>query len=226
MPGKRYVVCSACGQRAAAPAGVPTAVPVCRNWWCSMPGRPLAGVYYVGNYNGGLRKAIVSYKYGADLRWARPFGSLLYGFLARHAAWFEEYAVICPVPSYLGPRARRAWGHVELMCAELGSLAGPEWPVQQLVGKTVDTEPMSAKSQPVRRRIARTDLSGAFVATQTSVVEGRRVLVIDDVCASGETLLAVAGALRNAGALEVAGLVLARACWHPAPGARARPVVS
>jgi predicted amidophosphoribosyltransferase len=112
------------------------------------------------------------------------------------------------------------------MCAELGSLAGPEWPVQQLVGKTVDTEPMSAKSQPVRRRIARTDLSGAFVATQTSVVEGRRVLVIDDVCASGETLLAVAGALRNAGALEVAGLVLARACWHPAPGARARPVVS
>lgn len=155
------------------------------------------------------------YKYGADLRWARLFGGLVHRFLVNHPTWFEEYGVICPVPGYRGPDARRSWGHVELLCAELARLAGAEWPVQALVAKTVETEPMSAKPQAARRHIARSALSGAFVVVAPDEVVGRRIVVVDDVCASGETLLAVAHTLHGAGAAEVSALVLARASWRP-----------
>jgi predicted amidophosphoribosyltransferase len=151
------------------------------------------------------------------MRWARSFGGLLHGFLVRHATWFEEYGVICPVPAFAGVGARRPWGHMELVCAELGRVAGAEWPVEPLVVKRAETEPMSAKAQPVRHHIAERSLAQAIVVPAAVDVAGLRVLVVDDVCASGGTLLAVATALRSAGAAEVAGLVLARASWSREP---------
>ncbi|MGA3219377.1 MAG: phosphoribosyltransferase family protein [Acidimicrobiales bacterium] len=218
-PATYYGLCTSCGQpayRASAPGGGGvTATPVCRNSWCGRPGRPLGAVYAVGSYDGALRKAIVSYKYSGDLRWARTFARLLHGFLRRHATWFEEFGVVCPVPTFLGPGAHRSWGHVELICAELAWSAGGEWPVESLVAKVAETEPMSAKGWPRRRQIARQLATGAFVVPVPADVDGRRVLVVDDVCASGETLLSAGEALRRAGAAEVSAVVLARARWRP-----------
>jgi predicted amidophosphoribosyltransferase len=211
MPVQRPWVCSACGQTAAAVGpGGGGALPRCRNPWCSSADRPLGAIFAVGTYEGAFRRAIVSYKYGRDLRWAPVFGRLLHGFLERHATWFEEFGVICPVPSFIGQGARRPWGHTELVCAEVGRLAGAEWPVERLVTKVAETEPMSAKARPVRRAIARTGLATAFTVPQPAAAEGRHILIVDDVCASGWTLLTVSRALRDAGAEEVAALVLAR----------------
>lgn len=213
MPGNS--LCTACGQRTGGQgAGGQGAVAQCRNSWCALPDRPLEAVYWVGRYDGSLKKAIVAYKYRADLRWAKVFGGLLHAFLARHATWFEEYAVVCPVPSFAGASAHRRWGHVELVCEELSRLAGAGWPVQELVVKTAETGSMSAKQRGVRQVIARRELSRALAVPRGSEVEGRRVIVVDDVCASGETLLAMAKVLRGAGAAEVTGLVLARAAWR------------
>jgi competence protein ComFC len=60
-------------------------------------------------------------------------------------------------------------------------------------------------------------LASALAIAPGATVAGRRVVLVDDVCASGETLLAVAKVLRSAGAEEVAGLVLARASWRCPP---------
>ena len=88
--------------------------------------------------------------------------------------------------------------------------AGAEWPVESLVTKVAETEPMSAKARPARRAIARTGLATAFTVPQPAAAEGRHILIVDDVCASGWTLLTVSRALHDAGAEEVAALVLAR----------------
>jgi predicted amidophosphoribosyltransferase len=69
---------------------------------------------------------------------------------------------------------------------------------------------MSAKALVARRVIAKTLLQQAFAVPPTAAVEGRRILLVDDVSASGWTLLTVGKALRDAGAAEVAALVLAR----------------
>jgi predicted amidophosphoribosyltransferase len=187
----------------------------CRNAWCSAPDRPLEAVFWAGRYEGALRSAVLAYKYHADLRWARVFAGLLLAFLRAHATWFEEYAVVCPVPSYVGQGARRDWGPVELVCAELASLSAGEWPVEHLVRKVAETEAMSAAAHLERCRIASAHLAKSIAPVPGASTDGQKVLVIDDVCASGQTLLAVARALRCAGAREVSGLVLARASLRP-----------
>jgi predicted amidophosphoribosyltransferase len=227
VPANNHWLCCACGQAAArvdvlsssastgAGAGASASELTCRNSWCGADERAVDAIFAVANYAGAFRKAIVAYKYGRDLRWARAFALLLYRFLQRHATWFEEYGTICPVPSFLGTDARRCWGHVELVCAELGWLASGEWPVERLVTKISETEPMSGKARPARHRLARSALPDAFLVVDRAATEGRRILLVDDVCASGSTLLTVGSALRQAGASDVAALVLARARWRP-----------
>lgn len=205
-------VCGVCGQRLALVAQGGRLA--CRNSWCSSPERPLSTLYWAGAYEGALRRAVLCYKYHDDLRWASVFAKLLLELLEAHATWFEEYAVLCPVPAFVGAGARRPWGHVELFCAELSSRAAGEWPVEHLVAKVAETEPMSATSQPERCRIAGESLSRSLVMAPGASVKGRKILVVDDVCASGQTLIAVARVLEAAGAEEVAGLVLARALWR------------
>jgi predicted amidophosphoribosyltransferase len=219
VPTTRAWVCSACGQAASGTG--PTASlsvlqePQCRNLWCRAPDRPVEAVFAVGNYEGALKKAIVAYKYRWDLRWARPFGAMLYRFVNHNPTWFEEYGVICPVPQFVGPGARRPWEHVGLVCAEFGRLADGAWPVERLLSKEVETDVMSSKGGQARRQLARRTLRNAFSVTDPGAVVGRRVLLVDDVCASGYTLLSVARTLRQAGAEEVTALVLARARWRP-----------
>jgi predicted amidophosphoribosyltransferase len=171
----------------------------------------------VGTYEGALRRAIVSYKYGGERRWAEAFATMLVGFLARHAGWFEEYTVLCPVPSYRGTGARRPWGPVETFCSEVPRLACGLWPVEELVAKVAETGPVTGRKGPVRREMARQTVRPTLVVPRPHSVKGARILLVDDVCTSGATLLAVARALMLAGADEVAAVVLARARWRGGP---------
>lgn len=210
MPPLRRT-CSSCGQTCSAR---PSA---CANAWCSEPEGALGAVFAVGGYRGRLRRAIVSYKYAGDLRWAGPFARMLCGLLGAHPTWFEEFSVLSPVPAFAGPGAPRRWDHMGLVCEEMSHLTGACWPIERLVSKRVPTPAMSGLSRAQRCRAAQGRLQASFVVPRPEAVQGSCVVLVDDVCASGSTLVAAAGALRAAGAAEVVGLVLARAVWRRDP---------
>jgi ComF family protein len=56
------------------------------------------------------------------------------------------------------------------------------------------------------------NVKGSFGA-KTKAVEGKHVLVVDDVTTSGATMEACAQALKKAGAENIYGLTLARSMW-------------
>jgi predicted amidophosphoribosyltransferase len=186
----------------------------CANDWCSRADRWFSMVWAVAHHTAWLRRTIAAYKYRDQRAWAGVFARLIVGYLDEHMPWFDEYDVLTGVPVYTGPGARRPWDHVGLIVAEADRLGGPRWPFEPgLITKQAETTPMAGLGLARRRACAEGELRRALAVPDRSRVEGLRILVVDDVFTEGSTLREVARALMLAGAVEVAGLALARQPW-------------
>ncbi len=149
-------------------------------------------------FGGALARAVRRLKWGRQPELGRPLGALLPKRL------LEAADLVVPVP--LHPRRLRAreFNQSALLAIEV---ARRRRPVDlRALERTRDTPPQSALGVAERRRNVR----GAFRARRSSV-EGRRVLLVDDVFTTGATCEACTLALLEAGAAEVAVLTLARA---------------
>jgi len=74
--------------------------------------------------------------------------------------------------------------------------------------------PKSAGSRATTKRAAAAELRDSLAIPDRRRVDGKRILVYDDVCTTGSQLDTVAAVLINeGGAKEVEGIVLARAPW-------------
>jgi predicted amidophosphoribosyltransferase len=172
-------------------------------------------VWAIGPHTAALRRTIAAYKYRGEREWSEVFARVLVGYLDEHMPWFDEYDVVTGVPVFTGRGAHRSWDHLGLILAAADRLAGWRWPIEvDLVAKVAETVPMAGLGLRRRRACAEGELRRALVVPDGASVAGRRVLVFDDVFTEGSTLREVARALGRAGALEVAGLVLARQPWR------------
>jgi predicted amidophosphoribosyltransferase len=211
--------CPSCDQSRVAGCRCPTS-------WCRRRDRGWSVVFSLGAYRGGLRSALLRYKYGRERWWAQVFGCLCAAYLDAHAGWLEEFDLVAAVPSFTGPAARRSWDPVGGILAELAGVVPPGWRVEaDLVVKQAETPQLSRSGRAARVAQAGAALRAALSVPDPEQVAGRRILVLDDVLTEGSTLREVATVLRRAGATEVAGLVVARTPWVGAdrgPGSPAR----
>lgn len=186
---------------------------ICPNRWCRRDQRYFSVVFSTGVHDGALRRAVLGYKHGGQLGWARVFARMVAGYLEAEATWFEEFDLIAGMPAYTGPGSRRGWDHVAMVLGELAPLVGPRWEVvRDLLVKTAETSAMQGLGWHGRQAAAGA-LRRSLSVSRAVPVTGARVLVFDDVLTEGSSLREAARVLRAAGAEEVAGLVLARPPW-------------
>jgi predicted amidophosphoribosyltransferase len=213
VAGVAVAACPVCGQSLRSGLG-------CANDWCGRGDRWWSVVWSVAPHAGPLRDALCGYKYRAEIDRAAAFGRLLVEFLDEHMPWFDEYDRLVPVPAFTGRGGRRRWDPVKRFVAAAAGLAGSRWPVElDAIIKTAETPPMAGLSLGRRRACAEGGLRRALRVPDRGRVAGARLLVVDDVFTEGSTLREVARALLQAGAVEVAGLTLARQPWTPPPRA-------
>ena len=155
---------------------------------------------------------IARFKFRDQPGWARPLAQLMVQTadtlpLLRSSDW------LVPVPLSPGRLASRgynqAWELVKaLRTLQPGSPAGLADALVRL-GDAPDQH-----SLPREQRLR--NLRGAFVAHPDRVaqLQGRRLLLVDDVSTTGATLRSTAMALRQAGAADVNALVIARTLPH------------
>ncbi len=164
---------------------------------------------------GELKAAINRYKYEGKWAWALIFGRVMAGFLEEQADLFGQFDVITASPTHIGPGGRD-FDHTRMVLARAAAEVSPGaiWPFdiagEPLIVKTGPTPPMVGHGYQERRRIAEGPLRDALRVTRDQDVDGKRVLVYDDVFTDGLTLNEVARALRLAGATEVCGVTLCR----------------
>ena len=157
--------------------------------------------YSYGAYDGVLRELIHIYKYGKVETMARPLGDLLRLALPRD----EKWDAVVPVPLHWRRRWQRGFNQAELLALDVARASGA--PLVRALRRVKATPAQAGLSRTARRR----NMAAAFRPHRAVQVEGRRVLLIDDVLTTGSTVAACARALKQAGAARVVVLTVARA---------------
>lgn len=156
----------------------------------------------VGAYEGALRASVLALKREpyVSARLARLL------FEAQQREPLNSATRIAPVPLHAERLSERGFNQAAIMAsalAKFSKLPLDEW---SLV-RTVHTERHRAGMD---ERARRESVENAFEVRRQRLVEGERILLIDDVFTTGATVSSCASALLAAGAQEVFVLTLAR----------------
>ena len=147
-------------------------------------------------YEDPLRQSLLRYKFQGRSYYAGAYGAML-GMQILREHW---------VPVSRKRRRKRGYDQAELLAKatarELGRRAEP------LLEKFRDIPPQSGIQDAARRRA---NVLGVYRMRPGAAVQGKRVLLIDDILTTGATLGEAARVLMQAGAGEVQVAVLAAA---------------
>jgi ComF family protein len=163
--------------------------------------RAFDAAYSFGAYGGVLRELIHLLKYERVRPLSRPLSRYLLRALPREHA----FDAIVPVPLHWRRRWDRGFNQAELLAAGLSASTG--LPLRNALRRLRPTAAQAGLSNAGRRR----NVTQAFGCNRPQAVTGKRVLLVDDVMTTGATATACARALKNAGAVYVAVLTVARA---------------
>lgn len=147
--------------------------------------------------------------HGLKYRRIRALGGVLARFLAAHfdlyGIRFPENACLISVPLHSRRRRRRGFNQAGEIAVNLGALLGIEVRSDVLY-KTRNTAPQVGLLRGRRQE----NVSGAFAVFNPAAIEGRTIILLDDVKTTGATLEEAARMLREAGAARVWAVTVAR----------------
>ena len=152
-----------------------------------------------------LRRAVHKFKYGRKVALGKPLGRLM----ARGCRDFLrdcDADLFLPVPLHPNRLRWRGFNQALLLARQVGRAYGvPADPFT--LRRITETPPQTQLDEEQRRRNVR----GAFALAPDRQVEGKKILLVDDIYTSGATVNECSRTLRRAGAAEVCVLTLARA---------------
>jgi hypothetical protein len=162
-----------------------------------------------------LEQAIWASKEGR-YGWGIIFARIVLGYLYTHPEVVRGLDAIIPMPTFVVPGVDVRMDHTRWVIRQAEEQDETGLPFvydPPLIVKTRVTQRMRAAAGVSGRQAAAAELLNALVVPDLSRVEGRHIMVYDDVFTGGNTLNAVARKLKWARAAGVYGLTLARQPW-------------
>ncbi len=168
-----------------------------------------------GKYEGGLRELIHLLKYNGVLPAAKVLGARLAEALATLEPEFERLTfeqvpvLVIPVPLFKAKRRQRGFNQAELIAQaalKVSAISARFQLASDLLFRTRDTASQIGLTSHQRRA----NLRGAFSVERARDINGREVVLVDDVYTTGTTATECAQVLRRAGASTVWVATVAR----------------
>ncbi len=163
-------------------------------------GREFDVVRGYGLYEHPLKEIIKIFKYRHSPSLGKRLARFLYLAMEKAPVLFKV-DFITPVPVHFLRRMERGFNQCDVLAHELSELTGI--PVRNVLYKKKITLPQALLSHDKRK----TNLRGAFRVKEE--IDGKRILLVDDVLTTGSTLEEAARVLKENGAVWVGGVVLA-----------------
>ena len=162
----------------------------------------LGGIWALGLYEGELRNMLRQLKYQQKQGMVPSIHSFVTEGVQRIPALWENLVAV-PVPLHKEKLAQRGFNQSQLIfqkpLADYG-IATEDWLI-----RTKATKPQYGLSGVQRRE----NLHQVFELAGEKSLQGRRILLVDDIMTTGATLLECGRVLKKAGAVDITGLVVA-----------------
>jgi ComF family protein len=155
-----------------------------------------------GHYSGNLERLLHAFKFEGHDFLAAPLAELIAERLCERGD--VGFDVIACVPMHRSKERRRGYNQAALVAESVARRVTIPFH-RSLLRKNAERETQSTLSRGARAANVR----GVFTAT--SQVKDSSILIVDDICTTGETLRACAEVLRRAGAARVCAITIAKA---------------
>jgi len=159
----------------------------------------------LGLYVPPFDKLVQAFKYSGKTKVGELLGRAL-AALVRQDEILSAADAICPVPLHPARLRERGFNQSLLLAAAIAMSTGIS--LAEFINRIKNTPTQTAKHTPKDRL---KNLSDAFRLRPDARVEGKRVLLVDDVMTTGATLDQAAQPLLKGGAASVLGVVVAAA---------------
>jgi len=200
----------------------PERCPNCRRWidgrgWCNDCLEKIAKVRYVAvaihrlrwldecltvtDYAGSIQRLIRDIKFRRVTRHAGRLSLLL--DYAVPACRIKGTDIVVPVPLHADRLRERGFNQTTIIFKPWAAKQGLSW--EEALERIRPTIPQWELSLEERRKNSK----GAFKVTRPELIDGNKILLVDDIYTSGVTMDECAKMLKKAGAAKVTGLALA-----------------
>lgn len=169
--------------------------------------KTLSGLYCAASYNNFIVKKLINqFKYAYVKELSRPLAYLITAHLLNlnRSPDFNNFILI-PVPLHKKKLKQRGFNQAEEIGKELsGALEIPIF--KNVLLKTKQTPAQVDLEKEQREE----NIKGVFICQKPELIQRRKILLIDDVFTTGSTMEECARLLKEAGAKEIWGIVVAR----------------
>lgn len=169
-------------------------------------------IYGAAYYAEAVEEAIKLFKFHDKPRLAGPLGEIISAF-ALEELDCDRYDFLVPVPLHRVRERERGYNQSRLLAQEILA-AFPNAQLDESLRRLRPTRTQSRLTLPQERL---RNVAGAFAVVDGPHLEGKRVLLVDDVVTTSGTVVECTGALLRAGVAEVDILAVALAVALPEP---------
>lgn len=161
-------------------------------------------------YEGIIRQKMIEYKFGDKAYLYRTFAKIVLKN-EKVCGFLRNYDIIIPVPLHKKKKRARGYNQTELIAKEIANNIPNLKLETNILIKTKNTEVQSLLTRNQRRE----NIKNAFeinVGTgfHTRPIEGKKIILFDDIYTTGATANECRRVLKNAGAKEILVLTIAK----------------
>ncbi len=163
----------------------------------------------VAGFETAIMDAIHKFKYGRNISIGYALGSFMADFSFPDFDFFE-YSLLIPVPLHIKKLRERGFNQSLLLANQIGKKH--ELPVDfSILKRCKATLSQTGLNKAEREK----NIKGAFAVADRKKINGRKIILIDDVYTTGATINECAKVLHKAGAQKTAVLTLSRVIQKP-----------
>ncbi len=143
-------------------------------------------------YNSEIRDIIHKFKYNDCGHYARVMGMKMGEFFIKQNLFCPDF--IIPVPIHWRRKMKRGYNQTEIMAKEISKICGIPV-VNNLLIRKRNTVPQFGLNREMRIK----NIEGAFAVKDSGSLEGKDVVIIDDIYTTGTTLNECIKVIKSAG---------------------------